>query len=77
MEQIYFWAIIGSLMVGALFGLIPLLVGINKQSIGAGFAGFVFCVLGGFRFGILAALPISILCTLLIALKSKADRINP
>ena len=60
-------AIWGAAMIGAVCGLLPLLVGCAKKTRALAVVGFVASLIGGVAFGIFAALPVAILFTVIIA----------
>lgn len=53
----YMATIIGSLVAGIVFGVIPLVLGLAKGKGGLGAIGFVCCIVGSFIFGIFLSLP--------------------
>jgi len=52
-----FGAIVGALVVGALLGLIPLVLGQQLKQTTLGRSGFLACVVAGLILGAIAALP--------------------
>ena len=58
--------LLGALFVGALCGLLPLFVGLKRQKTGLAVAGLISCVIGGFILGIILALPVAIVFTVII-----------
>jgi hypothetical protein len=57
MEIVFF------LLIGALFGVVPMIVGNRKKQKDLGRVGFIFCTLGGLLFPILLPLALAILFT--------------
>ena len=66
--------IIGALFIGAASGALPLFLGIKKGKKGLGWGGFAACLVGGFIWGIRAALPICILFTVLILILTRKKK---
>lgn len=56
--------------LGAVIGLIPLILGIVKKNLKIGFLGFIGAIIGNAILGILLSIPIAGICTYLV-LKSK------
>ena len=50
-------SIIGALLVGFVFGLVPLICGLIKKRVGLAIGGFAACLVGGFILGLILALP--------------------
>ena len=63
--------IIGALIAGVVCGLVPLVFGLMRGQTALAVGGFVACIAGGFVLGILLALPLAILFTVLIHTQSK------
>jgi membrane protein implicated in regulation of membrane protease activity len=63
--------IIGAILVGIVCGLIPLVFGLVRGETALAWCGFAACILGGFLLGIILALPIAIVFTVLIWKNSK------
>ena len=63
--------VIGSLVMGALVGLIPLIVGLKKQAKGLAIAGFVACIVANFILGLLLSLPVAIVFLIIIIVTTK------
>ena len=61
----------GALVTGGLCGLLPLLVGVWRKKTALGFTAFVACLVGGSILGIILALPIAIIMTVIIAVKQE------
>ena len=67
-------AIVGSLVAGALVGLIPLIIGLKKGKKGLAFGGFAACIVGSLIAGLLLNIPMCVLFTILIfVLDKKTD----
>ncbi len=66
----YVGVIFGSLMMGALLGLIPGIIGYKKGKKGLAIAGFLCCVGGSFILGLFLSIPMCIIFTVLIVLSS-------
>ena len=62
--------IVGSLLGGALVGLIPLICGLKKKKKGLAIGGFFACMLGGFIRGIVLAAVVCAVFMFLIFKKS-------
>ncbi len=76
MDNTFYTGVIwGSLIIGALCGLLPLLVGTARKKKGLAVGGFVASIIMGFIAGIFAALPIAIVFTVIIAL-TKSEKAN-
>lgn len=58
--------LIGSLVVGILCGSAPLIFGFIKKRITTGIIGFVCCLIGGLILGIILALPLAIIFSIVI-----------
>lgn len=71
--------VIGAVIVGGFCGLAPLIAGFIKRRGKLGIIGFACCVIGSSILGIILALPVALIFTLVIALrKSDANQIqNP
>ncbi len=66
-DSVYWIAsIIGALVVGFVFGLVPLICGLVKKRVGLAIGGFAACLVGGFILGLILALPMCALFTVLI-----------
>jgi len=65
--------IIGAI-VGFIFGLIPLILGLKKQNAKFGIIGFVLTLLGGTFFSLLGALPICGIFTWLVLRKKIEEK---
>ena len=59
-------ALIGSLVVGGLLGLVPLICGLVKKRVGLALGGFFACLGGGLILGLILAVPLCVLFTVLI-----------
>jgi hypothetical protein len=64
--------ILGTL-IGILLGIIPLVVGVKKEKLSLGIGGFFASALSGAILGLILAVPIAIIFTVLATLKSKAS----
>jgi hypothetical protein len=60
-----------SMMIGVVCGLIPLAVGLSRDRMIMGLAGFVLCILAGFFLSALGALPMASLASLAIAIAGR------
>jgi hypothetical protein len=69
-----FGAIGASLMVGALLGLIPLVLGKHLDQPKLGRVGFLASVAGGFLAGVFGALPVSLAFVVTIFVRWKRGR---
>jgi MFS family permease len=63
--------IVGSLVSGALVGLVPLIMGLKKNFKGLAIGGFVACLVGSFLMGLLLSVPICVVFAVIIAVKAK------
>ena len=63
--------IIGALVAGIVCGLVPLVYGLIKGENALAWGGFAACIGGGFVLGLILAVPLAILFTVLIAKRSK------
>ncbi|HEV3120367.1 MAG TPA: hypothetical protein VGY53_00620 [Isosphaeraceae bacterium] len=59
------------MMIGVVCGLIPLAVGLSRDRMVMGLAGFVLCILAGFALSALGALPMASLASLAIAIAGR------
>ncbi|MBQ1472873.1 MAG: hypothetical protein IIZ31_03700 [Lachnospiraceae bacterium] len=64
-------AIVGSLVAGALLGLIPLIIGLKKGKKGLAIGGFAACIVGSLIAGLLLNIPMCVLFTVLIFVLGK------
>lgn len=62
--------IIGAIVAGVVCGLVPLITGLVKGEQSLAWGGFVACIAGGFVLGIILAVPLAILFTVLIVRNS-------
>lgn len=58
------------IIAGAVFGLIPLIIGLIKKNLKFGTIGFFGSIIGGAIFGIYLAIPVSAVCSYLILRRS-------
>lgn len=65
--------ILGALLVGALIGAVPLIMGLIKGQNKLAIGGFIACLIGSFVAGFFLSIPLCILFVILIAC---ADRKN-
>ena len=76
-------ALFGAVFVGILCGLIPLFLGGKRERPGIGWTGFVLCVVSGCLLGLIGALPMAGLMSLVIVAagppprKSKRASVGP
>lgn len=63
-------ALYGSLIIGTLCGMLPMIAGLMTGNRSYAFGGLVACILAGFILGVIGALPVAIISTL-FALKKK------
>ena len=63
--------IIGAIVAGVICGLVPLITGLVKGENSLAWGGFVACIAGGFVLGLILALPLAVLFTVLIVRNSK------
>ena len=66
--------IVGAIVAGVICGVVPLIVGLTRGETGLAWGGFVSCIVGGFVLGLIAALPLAIIFTVLIVKNSKVQR---
>ena len=59
-------AIIGALVVGTLCGLLPFFLARSRGRQGLGIAALVTCIIGGFFAGLIAAVPLMIIFTVIV-----------
>tara|TARA_Y100001970_G_scaffold222937_1_gene274374 strand:+ start:6955 stop:7191 length:237 start_codon:yes stop_codon:yes gene_type:complete len=72
-EAGYFVGVIfGALIMGAIIGLIPLILGINKGQKQLGIIGLVSCIVGSLILGLFLSIPIAIVFTIIILTKSNS-----
>ena len=65
--------IFGALLMGALLGLIPGIVGYKKGKQGLAIGGFIACVVGSFLLGLALSIPACIIFTAIILISSKKE----
>jgi hypothetical protein len=77
-EQIGYWigVLFGGFVVGALFGLFPLLVGLKKNLTGLAIAGWITSVCSGLVMGIILALPVSLIFGVTLLVMKRTDGPN-
>lgn len=77
-DSVYLVAsIIGALAVGFAFGLVPLICGLVKKRVGLAIGGFAACLVGGFILGLILALPMCVLFTVLIFVTKPKNAVQP
>lgn len=77
-DSVYWIAsIIGALAVGFVFGLVPLICGLVKKRVGLAIGGFAACLVGGFILGLILALPMCALFTVLIFVTKPKNTAQP
>ncbi len=69
-------AVFGALLVGALCGLVPLILGLKRNKEGLAWGGFAACVAGGFAGGIIVAAIIAGIFAAIILTTSKNEAAN-
>ena len=69
--------IIGAIVAGVICGLVPLITGLVKGENALAWGGFVACIAGGFVLGLILAVPLAILFTVLIVRNSKKRQAAP
>lgn len=79
MEQLFYWygVFIGSVIMGLLIGLIPLIVGLRMKKTELAITGFVCCLAGSFILGLFLSIPCCIGFTaaiLILAKKREKER---
>ncbi len=62
--------VFGALMMGALLGLIPAILGVKRNKKGLALAGFLCCVFGSFLFGLFLSVPSCVVFTVIILVTS-------
>ncbi len=70
-------AVFGSLVAGALIGLIPLILGQKRGMRGVGIGGFIGCIVGSFILGLFLSIPVCLIFTLIILLSKKKETSVP
>lgn len=58
--------VVGAVVMGALVGLIPLILGMKRGKTGLGVAGIISCIVGNFILGIFLSIPICIIFVVVI-----------
>ncbi len=78
-EQVGFWigTLFGGFVVGALCGLLPLIIGLKKQRRGLALTSCISCVVSGLILGLILAVPVSIIFTVVILCLKKPEEQNP
>ena len=64
----WFGVIFGALVVGMICGLLPWFLGRRRGHPGVAAAGMLACVVGGFLFGLIGAVPTALVFAIVIAL---------
>lgn len=64
-------AVLGAILIGVICGLMPLITGLVKKQSSLGFIGLIGSIVGGFILGVLLALPIAIVFTIIIVSKKQ------
>ena len=59
-------ALVGGLVVGVLCGLAPLLIGRKRNRQALGKVGLIACIVSGLILGLILAIPVSIIFTMVI-----------
>ena len=77
-QQIGFWVgvLAGGFIVGGLCGLLPLLIGLKRQRPGLAWGSWISCVAAGLVLGLLLAVPVAIVFTVIILCLRKPERQN-
>ncbi len=79
-EQFGLWigVLFGGFFVGAICGILPLVFALKKERRGLAIASWVSCVVAGLVLGIILALPVAIIFTIVIVcLKKPGTSIEP
>ncbi len=78
-EQVGFWTgiLFGGFVVGVLCGLLPLILGLKKQRCGLALTSCISCVVSGLILGLILAVPVSIIFTVVILFLKKPKEQNP
>lgn len=69
--------IFGALMMGALLGLIPGIIGYKKDKQRLAIGGFIACVIGSFIMGLFLSVPICIIFTIIILVSGRKSHQSP
>ena len=64
-------AFISGFVTGSLIGIVPLIFGINKQQKNLGIISILVCAISGGILGALLAIPVAVLCSVIIFMKAK------
>lgn len=67
-------ALVIGAVVGTLCGLVPLIVGLVRNQVVLAVGGFVSCVVGGAVLGLILAIPLAAVFTILIVTRSRGQR---
>jgi hypothetical protein len=67
-------AIIGAVVVGLLCGLIPLALGRKRERLALGWVGFALCIPAGLLLGLIGALPMAGLMSLVIVMVGRPEK---
>lgn len=75
-QQVGYWVgvLFGGGCVGALCGILPLSLGRSRQRAGLATTGFVLCLLAGLVLGLLGAVPMMVVVSLIIVVLGPAAR---
>ncbi len=77
-NDLYLYALLLNVGLGALFGLIPLVVGIIKHQRKYAFWGLILSIVGGAILGLALAIPVAAVMTWIIITRSgKTDEASP
>jgi hypothetical protein len=76
LDQVVHWGgfLLGAFVVGALCGLLPLILALKKQRLGLALGSWISCVIAGLVLGLILAVPVSIVFTVVILCLKKAER---
>ncbi len=65
---------VGAFVAGALCGLLPLILALKKQRFGLALGSWICCVIAGLILGLILAVPVSIVFTVVTLCLKKAER---
>ncbi len=68
--------LVGAILIGIVCGLIPLITGIVRKHFVLGIVGLLSCTIGGFILGIILALPIAVIFTVIIATRKSSGNLS-
>ena len=69
--------VVGAIIAGTIFGVLPLALGMHYKQNTLGWIGFASCIVGSFVAGLFLSIPCCIVFTVIILAKKPKPGINP